>query len=149
MFSREISDVNSIILPDNEAPTITSTMLETIIDDPDVLEGKNDEWLESTLTDMEFDGLEYIAGYIAFKLRHKEDLRAPTSEHFGSHFSWTNHLSEGGLYKSYDEFLQQIKWLEQIFIKHNGVEGLEVGEKYICSLVELTSNISVKVKIYT
>ena len=62
------------------------------------------------------------------KLRGKEYLGAPTSQCVDSSFTWTNILSEGGIYKPNADFIAEVYKMEQIFYDHNGA-GLKCGPK--------------------
>ena len=89
--------------------TISSSLLQGITNEHPITP------LTDTITEIEYDGIENIARYIVFKLRTKESLRASTSQQDNTTYSWTDHLSEGGLYKQNPDFLKQIFELEQVF----------------------------------
>lgn len=85
------------ILGSMEKPeTISSSLMEGI--SYAELEQSRDE-----MEQLEFDGLQNLAGFIAFKLRGKEQLGEITSQQseMRSHQTWTDFLSEGGLMKPY------------------------------------------------
>lgn len=66
------------------------------------------------LTQMQCDGLENLAGYVAFKLRKKETVGfIPDSSDCS--FSWINHVSEGGLMKPTNSFLENCRQLNAIY----------------------------------
>lgn len=87
------------------------------------------------MTCLEYDGLQNVAGYICFRLKRVEpDLSIPTSSSEGPH-TWTNHLSEGGLSKPSEHFMQIVQKLEQIFREFNG-DNLLISANYIKNLLE-------------
>lgn len=95
----------------------------------------------TTITEIEYDGIENIAGYIAFKVRAKESLGAPTSQQNNATYSWTDHISKGGLYKPNPDFLKKIYELEQVFFDYNGSE-LKCGPNYIKTLINKSNHVN-------
>lgn len=91
------------------------------------------------LPQMYWDGLENLAGFIAFKLRHKHKL-GYLPDNNDSSYSWTNHVSEGGLMKT--DFLGKCKQLDSIFEKING-NSLLIKKNYLKYHLECASNINV------
>ena len=79
--------------------------------------------LPSTLSESEEDGLTYVSGYVAAKLRAQyPDLGCPTYKADKTN-SWLSKLSTGGLCQPSDKWLNNCKLLEKIFISMNG-EGI-------------------------
>uniref|UniRef100_A0A1B0D942 Uncharacterized protein n=1 Tax=Phlebotomus papatasi TaxID=29031 RepID=A0A1B0D942_PHLPP len=86
-------------------------------------------------------GLEYIAGYVAFKRRGTEVLGYPTSQHAGVNSRWIQLLSEGGLYCPTDDFLALVYVMERIFEKHNPTDGISKSANILQTLIsESTSS---------
>lgn len=81
------------------------------------------------LSDMQLDGLENLAGFIAFKFRKTEKLGYLSSS-IDATYSWVDHLSEGGLMNPNDDFLQKCAQLEKIFNDINK-DTLKIGRFYI------------------
>lgn len=104
---------------------------------------KNDEvdMVNTNLDELKWDGLENLAGYIAFKLRHKEKLGSIPNTNEAS-FSWINHLTEGGLQKPTDEFMIKCNELDKIFIKYNG-DSLKIEKNYLQNLCKLAEGVNV------
>jgi hypothetical protein len=73
------------------------------------------EATDAELHELEYDGLENLAGFICYKLDNPNVERSNNLN-----YTWTDHLSEGGLHKPSDEFLLQIEQIEQIFKSYNG-----------------------------
>ena len=130
----------------DEPSTISSCLLQQlqqITSEPQITAQTD---FESTLTEIEYDGIENIAGYIAFKLRGKESLGAPTSQQVDPTFSWADQLSEGGLYKPNPDFLKKIYELEQIFFNYNGSE-LKCVPNFIKTLINNSKHINCSVDV--
>lgn len=104
----------------------------------------NEEDVENTLRnadleELRWDGLENLAGFVAFKLRKKEKLGYIPDCNEGS-FSWVNHLSEGGLQKPTEEFLIKCNELDHIFNTFNG-DSLKIEKNYLKCLNNLAKNV--------
>lgn len=82
----------------------------------DLLQKENDE---NEIENLQYDGLENLAGYICHKLKNKNPGIAITALD-DSTYSWVNHLSEGGLSKPSQLFMETLKSCDAIFIKLNG-----------------------------
>lgn len=119
----------------DSAFTITAELLNHI---PDESQSFDDE--EDSITNLQHDGIQHIAGYVAYRLRHQENLGKPTSHDNGFVTTWIDELSEGGLYRPGEEFLKTIYKLETIFNKYNGI-GLKSKTNYIEGLLEMSSEI--------
>lgn len=86
--------------------------------------------------DLVSDSLEHLAGFVCYKLQENNSSISTASS-----YTWTSHLSEGGLTKPSDEFLEQVKELEKIFIHVNG-DDLATKKNYMQELLSLSSNIT-------
>lgn len=81
------------------------------------------------MEDLQYDGLENLAGYICHKLKNQNPSVAvnPLDD---SAYTWVNHLSEGGLSKPSISLMKTLKSCDDIFLKLNG-EKLMVTSGYI------------------
>lgn len=94
--------------------------------------------LEPHVTEVERDGLENLAEFIAFKLQKKENIGyIPSTDE--TSFSWVNHLSEDGLLKPNEDFLTKCTELDHIFNSFNG-DSLKLTKHYLSSLMELANS---------
>lgn len=102
-----------------------------IVNDPLIVVNANeqDEVISHELHELEYDGLENLAGYIYFKLGYSRIEY--TNKPF---YTWLDHVDEGGLCKPSDEFLLKMEELENIFTSVNG-DTLLVCKNYIKNLV--------------
>ena len=73
------------------------------------------------LTELENDGLENLAGFIAYKIKD-ENLGFPTGTVTDNFYSRINYVSEGVLYKPTDELMNEIRKLNHILMEYNGEE---------------------------
>lgn len=89
------------------------------------------------LSDIEYDGLENLAGYICYKMKHLDTSTSTTST---SSYTWVSHLSEGGLSKPSSEFMIQLEELEKIFRSVNK-DSLLISKNYLKKLVEMSSHV--------
>lgn len=92
--------------------------------------------LESDLNDVEYDGLEHLAGYICHRIKQNDASRILTQD-----YSWTFHLSEGGLTKPSAEFMGQMQGLEKIFQSVNS-DTLFITKCYLKKLIDASSSFS-------
>lgn len=68
---------------------------------------------------IESDGLEYLAGWIAKKLKATHpQLGSYTYKNLRNMPTWVSHLSYGGLIQPSEEFMAQIQQLEKLFSKY-------------------------------
>lgn len=96
--------------------------------------------IEHHIQELQWDGLENLAGFVAFKLRNKEKLGyIPDSNELS--FSWVNHLSEGGLLKPNLDFLTKCNELDHIFNNFNG-ESLKLTKNYLQALMDLAESVN-------
>lgn len=124
--------------------TISSSLMEGI--SYAELEQPRDE-----MEQLEFDGLQNLAGFIAFKLRGKEQLGEITSqqsEEMRSHQTWTDFLSEGGLMKPYAHLVKACDELNKVFIEFNG-NTLKAGVGYIKSMMLLSQHVETSDEVKT
>lgn len=91
---------------------------------------------ESELNDIQYDGLEHLAGYICHKIQEKDSSTETTDD-----YTWTSHLSEGGLSKPSAEFMKQMEALEHIFKTVNS-DTLLITKNYLRKLLDVSSSIS-------
>lgn len=101
--------------------------------------------LISELDELQYDGLENLAGFICHKLKKKEPS-ASCSSSSQETFTWVNHLSEGGLKKPTEQLMAQLHQLEQIFNKVNA-DSIFVCKEYLSNLLNLSSHIDCGNKI--
>ncbi|KAL1488481.1 hypothetical protein ABEB36_014949 [Hypothenemus hampei] len=88
-----------------------------------------DENLEE-LNELEYDGLENLAGFICHKLKYS-CLQSSSTESS----SWINHLDEGGLSKPSSTFMNTIVELNKVFIEMNGNDGIATGPNFMETLL--------------
>ena len=94
--------------------------------------------LTKDLTDIEYDGLENLAGYVCHKLKEPNSFIASSQS---SNYTWVSHLSEGGLSKPSTEFLGHMEELEKIFKSVNS-NKLHISKNYLKNLMQISSSIS-------
>lgn len=98
-----------------------------------------DVFTTSELSQLKYDGLENLAGFVAFKLRNKEKLGyIPDASEPSS--SWVNYLSEGGLMKPTDSFLIKCRLMNSVFEKFNG-DSLKICKNYIKNLLQCSEHV--------
>lgn len=97
--------------------------------------------------ELKWDGLENLAGNIAFKLRHNEKLSYIPDKNEAS-FSWVNHLTEGGLQKPTDEFMIKYNQLDHIFNKYNG-DTLKIEKSHLQNLINLAEGVNASKDVKT
>lgn len=90
---------------------------------------------KAELHELEYDGLENLAGFLCCKLGDPNLERSNTSK-----FTWTDHLSEGGLHQPSEEFLSKVEHLENIFKSVNG-DTIFITKNYINNLMLRSSDI--------
>lgn len=99
--------------------------------------------LVAELDDLQYDGLENLAGFICHRLKEHEPTIVSSSE---NNFSWVNHLSEGGLTKPSEEFMVKMEQLEKIFMDVNS-DSLHICKGYIQNLLTKSSQINCSEKV--
>lgn len=115
---------------DQDDCTIVTGQMFNALEVPIECEDKVTEEEEKKLY---WDGLENLAGFVAFKLRTTETLGYfPKQDDANS--SWINHLSEGGLQKPKPEFLLKCRELDDIFENYNGF-ALKLTTNYMKNLL--------------
>lgn len=109
------------------------------------VDANTEEPVEQELTDMQYDGLENLAGYICHRL--KDDLPDIVSknEKFAT-YSWVDHLSEGGLSKPTQKTMQHMQELQHIFETKNG-QGLLITKDFVKSHIEQAHHIDCDQKV--
>lgn len=98
--------------------------------------------IDTELSDIEYDGLENLAGYICHKLKQPG---ASTSTASTSSYTWVSHLSEGGLSKPSLEFMTKLEELEKIF-KFVNKDSLFICKNYLKKLEDMASSVLCSVK---
>lgn len=93
------------------------------------------EVVEKELGCLEYDGLQYLAGFICHKLKinSNNDLQ-------DNLFTWVDHISEGGLTKPTEEFMTFMEELENIFHSVNK-DSLLISKTYLKHLLSLATAI--------
>lgn len=109
----------------------------------DVLPTEN---TENELENLDYDGLENLAGYICQKIKNENPTLAvnPLDD---STYSWVNHLSEGGLSKPSSSLMETMRLCDAIFIKLNGEKLLLTSgflQKHLAEARDIESNEKVK-----
>lgn len=107
-----------------------------------------DATTEKELTEMEYDGLENIAGYICHKLKDDIPDIAATDCLEVPYYSWVQHLSEGGLSKPTEKTMHHIEALHQIFEDSNR-QGLLIKNGYLKFHMEQARHIECDDRIKT
>lgn len=127
--------LNSDVERDN-AELVTGNMFSNlVIPENDHVE---DIIEEVELSELQYDGLENLAGFVAFKFK-KENLGYIPDDN-DVLFSWVNHLSEGGLMKPTEDFLMKCIEMESIFVKING-DDLIICNGFIQNLLKHSEHI--------
>lgn len=93
--------------------------------------------LEEELSDIEYDGLEHLAGYICHKIKQDDNASRVLSQEY----TWTSHLSEGGLTRPSPEIMNQMQELEKIFQLANS-DSLLITKNYIQKLLNSSASVS-------
>lgn len=83
--------------------------------------------------DLVYDSLEYLGGYISKRI-NKTVSKARNECPGSSTFTWIDHISEGGLVKPSEEFMEDIQNLERIFEVFNG-DGLSFSNNFLKNLL--------------
>lgn len=99
-----------------------------------------EDTVEKELTEIQNDGLENLAGFIAFKLRKSESSLGYIATDNDPTYTWINHLSEGGLMKPNENFLSKCRELNTIFEKING-NSLKICDNYIQEHIDSSRDI--------
>lgn len=101
---------------------------------------------QSEIENMEYDGLENLAGYICHKLKNENpDLVSNSSTE--RNYSWVNHLSEGGLSKPSTSLMNTLILCDSIFSKLNGDKLLLASgylQKHLLEAKEIEASDDVK-----
>lgn len=98
--------------------------------------------------DLHEDALEYVAGYIARRLKLGEDYVYPSGMSSQSTYTWIDELSEGGLKKPTEEFLTKLKKLELIFNVINK-DNINTNSNYLSNLLSKVKHNDLDDKIKT
>lgn len=101
--------------------------------------------LTMELDDISYDGLENLAGFICYRLQ-KDQPSASTSNE--ASFTWTDHLSEGGLKKPSEKLMADLQQLERIFNDVNS-DDLLIRKGYLSNLLALASHVDCSDNIKT
>lgn len=94
-----------------------------------------EEVIDAELHELEYDGLVNLAGFICYKI---QDESSETRETLN--YTWTDHLSEGGLHKPSEHFISQMEQLEKCFKMFNG-NSLFITKNYIQQLMDKSRDI--------
>lgn len=111
----EVDDTADLPLQDN----FTGNILSKIHVENEIIE--DDYNIE--LNEIQHDGLENLAGYICHKIKEKSP--SPSG-----HYTWIDHLSEGGLSKPSQELLSKLTDLEIIFHNFNS-DNINICKGYL------------------
>lgn len=96
--------------------------------------------------ELKFDGLQNLAGFICHKLNDVVPSHSTTEQ--TQNYTWTTHLSEGGLSEPSLEFMGQIQHLENIFSSVNG-DSLLISTNYLKFLENAANEIEGNNKVKT
>lgn len=118
---------SQLISPEPEDET------EVINNDPIILE----------LDAISYDGLENLAGFISHKLKNIEPTASTSSE---QHFTWVDHLSEGGLSKPSEQMMHIMQQLESIFQSVNA-ESIFICQGYLDNLLKKAANVNCSINV--
>lgn len=99
---------------------------------------------EAEFDDLEFDGLEHLAGYICHKL--KDDIPSKSFSSNDDSCSWANHLSEGGLSIPSSSMMDHMRNLESVF-KAMNEDALLITNDFVKTHIEHASNINWDIKV--
>lgn len=97
---------------------------------------------ESEFNDLVYDGLENIGGYICHKLNLVSESNSIHLPSTSRSYTWTDHLSEGGLVKPTPELMEHFEKLENIFLEFNGGSTLKCCKNYLKTLLQLSQNVN-------
>lgn len=113
----------------------------TVSSEPSAQSAAEDSSIMEELSELAYDGLENLAGFVCHKLKD------PTLESSSSQsYSWIDHLSEGGLSKPSPRFMAQIEELNKVFLEVNGEEIATEKNNFIHNLLQKSSNIDCPMK---
>ena len=97
--------------------------------------------------DTSFQGLSYLAGYIAFKFKNEFPQLGDKTNTFPSHdpngnrynyiTTWIFHVSKGGLMVPDSKFLSYCQLFEQEFLKFHGQEGINREDRILDKLTQI------------
>ena len=97
--------------------------------------------------DTGFQGLSYLAGYIAFKFKNEfpelgsKTRTFPTHDPDGNSYNyittWIFHVSKGGLMVPDTKFLNYCQLFEQEFLKFHGIEGINREDRILDKLTKI------------
>ncbi|VEN55423.1 unnamed protein product, partial [Callosobruchus maculatus] len=137
------SDFSNVELDDTPDIPLSGTLIKKLNITPEDSADPNEESsvLIKDLNELEYDGLENLAGFVCHKLKDNTLLSSSDQS-----FTWTDHLSEGGLSKPSSTFMSQIEELNKVFLEANG-DGIVCGEKrFITDLLLRSTSIDCPIK---
>ncbi|KAJ4426970.1 hypothetical protein ANN_26769 [Periplaneta americana] len=150
-MSRTSAEVLKTFLPGKNAELVKHTETKLSSTSTDIVplkgfeEGPDDTDLKSTVNDMRMHALDYLAGWMAKKLKddfpylveNKEDERSKVNTTPGTaEFSWTKHLLYGRLCIPLSEWFTQAIKLNEGFQNHHG-ENIVKGADVVKNLQEI------------
>lgn len=149
-----LSSPSSINVPEEQCPTavIISNLMQGIDDenvdddnffsDLDCLETQAFQQDANPEDKIKYEGLKYISGYVAFKLKKKFPQLGVRTCSLGTEInqSWTETVSEGGLCVPSDEYMEAAKMIESAFIEINGNNDLCRGKWAVQNIYRLVKN---------
>ena len=126
-----------------DIPTFENTDVE---DDQDI-ELVIREFQTKAKRDKSFQGLSYLAGYIAYKFKKEFPELGNKTGTFPSHdpngdrynyiTTWIFHVSKGGLMVPENKFLNYCQLFEQEFLKFHGEQGINREKRILDKLTEI------------
>lgn len=138
------SEFSNVEVDDTPDLPITGQIIQKVNSKNDPLVSSTNEELLTTegpeleeLHELTYDGLENLAGFICYKLREP----GTESTKDNATFTWIDHLSEGGLHKPSDTFVQKMQQLEHIFRSVNNGDSILVTKNYLAKLMSKSVNV--------
>lgn len=109
-------------------------------------EANNEKADSDELTDMAYDGLENLAGYICHKLGDEVPNISTPKDQPQTSYTWVDHLSEGGLSKPSNEMMGHMQALHNIFQNLNQ-NSLFITKNFLKIHLEEASHIQCNEKV--
>lgn len=131
-----------------EAPMLTAAIFHQLEDSASYEDDFNSEIAAAKekveFSELQSDALEYLAGYIIKKLRHSIELNEAVCNDDKS-WTYVDEVSEGGLIKPSQKFVETVSQLEAIFL--NEKNNLSSNRNIFKSLLNLSSQINISEQV--
>lgn len=138
------SEYSNVEADDTPDIPLSGTLIEKLNVSPEDLspeEANQESSILEELKELEYDGLENLAGFLCYKLKDSTLESSSTQS-----YSWIDHLSEGGLSKPSSSFMAQVEELNKVFLEVNGDEIMTGEGNFIRNLVLKSDGINCPMK---